>query len=440
MRWWRATLLALLLVRAVPAVADVVHVAPGAAGLEEAIARAAPGDRLLLAAGVHRGPVVIDKPLALEGTDGTVVDGGGSASVIRVIAPDVSLRGFSVRHSGTEGAQLDSGIYVAQGADRPNIENITLTDNLFGIVLHGCKNATVRNNIIANRSDLWLNDRGNGIHIWNNTGSLIEANTIRGGRDGIYIEISHDNFIRRNRLERLRFAVHYMYANRNEVTDNVSLNNHVGYAIMYSSGVRALRNLSVGDLQHGLMLHTTHHSEVSENYIYGTGEKCLFIYTSVANEVHGNRLENCGVGVHFTGGSERNAFYGNSFVNNETQVKYTGLKLYEWSKDGRGNYWSDNPAFDLDGDGLADNPYRPNTFIDWILWRYPLAKLLMSSPALETLRYVQSQFPTFYPGGAIDSHPLMSPAPVPVRLPAGVALSPAPRDPAQAGSNPRPMM
>ena len=27
---------------------------------------------------------------------------------------------------------------------------------------------------------------------------------------------------------------------------------------------------------------------------------------------------------------------------------------------GRGNYWSDNPAFDLNGDGMADSPYRPN--------------------------------------------------------------------------------
>ena len=25
-----------------------------------------------------------------------------------------------------------------------------------------------------------------------------------------------------------------------------------------------------------------------------------------------------------------------------------------------GNYWSDNPSFDLNGDGIADSPYRPN--------------------------------------------------------------------------------
>ena len=146
------------------------------------------------------------------------------------------------------------------------------------------------------------------------------------------------------------------------------------------------------------------------------------------------------IGVHFTGGSERNIFYGNSFIGNETQVKYTGLRLYEWSKDGRGNYWSDNPAFDLDGDGIADTAYRPNTLIDWVLWKYPLVKLLLSSPAMETLRYVQQQFPTLYPGGAIDSFPLMTPGAVPVVLPKEVDLTPAPRDPAQEGSALRTMM
>ncbi len=430
----------LALVLAGPAPAADVQVAPGATALAEAVARAAPGDRLLLAAGTHAGPLIIDKPLTLEGTAGAVIDAGGSGRVLTILAPDVSVRGLTLRNSGKRGENFDSALYIEQGADRPLIERNILTNNLFGIVLHGCREAVVRNNEIANRSDLWLNDRGNGIHIWNNTGSRIEGNTVTGGRDGIYIEISHDNVIRGNRFENLRFAVHYMYANRNEVTDNLSIRNHVGFALMYSDHIKVLRNISVADLQHGLMLHTTHHSEAAANYVYGTGEKCLFIYTSTSNDIHDNRLEKCGIGVHFTGGSEKNKFYANSFIGNETQVKYTGLKVYEWSKDGRGNYWSDNPAFDLDGDGIADTAYRPNSLVDWVLWKYPLAKLLTSSPSMVTLRYVQEHFPTLYPGGAIDSFPLMRPMAPPVPLPGGVDLRQAPRDPAQMGNDSRPSM
>lgn len=422
------------------ALAADIHVEPGPSSLTAAVARANAGDRLLLGKGVHAGPVVIDKPLALEGRDGAVVDAGGSGTILRILASGVSVSGLTVRGSGKQGENFDSGIYIEQGADGVHIEDNTLEGNLFGIVLHGCKDAVVRRNRIANRSDLWPNDRGNGIHIWNNTGSLIEGNTVTSGRDGIYIEISHDNVIRANRFEGLRFAIHYMYANRNEVTDNISIHNRVGFALMYSNNLKVMRNVSVGDLQHGLMLHTGYRSEVASNYIYGTGEKCLFIYTSANNSIHDNRFEQCGVGVHFTGGSENNAFYGNSFIANELQVKYTGLKVYEWSKDKRGNFWSDNPAYDLDGDGIADTAYRPNTLVDWVLWKYPLAKLLVSSPAMQTLRFVQQQLPTLYPGGAIDSFPLMTPNAPPVALPEGVDLTPAPRDPAQAGGDSRPIM
>jgi nitrous oxidase accessory protein len=423
-----------------PAPAADIRPGPGDRELVQAVARAAPGDRLLLGPGTYAGPLVIDKPLVLEGTDGAVIDNGGAGTVLKILAPDVSVRGLTVRNSGTKGENFDSGIYIEQGADRPLIENNVLQGNLFGIVLHGCKDAVVRNNKIANRNDLWLNDRGNGIHVWNNTGARIEGNSVQGGRDGIYIEISNGNVIRGNRFEGLRFAVHYMYANRNEIADNISIRNHVGFALMYSDQLKVLRNVSIADLQYGLMLHTMQSSEVAENYIYGTGEKCLFVYTSANNDIYDNRFENCGVGMHFTGGSENNKLYGNSFIGGEMQVKYTGTRPYEWSENGRGNYWSDNPAFDLDGDGIADTAYRPNTLVDWVLWRYPLAKLLVSSPAMQTLRYLQAQFPTLYPGGAVDSFPLMAPGAAPAPLPEHVDLTPAPRDPAQMESDSRPTM
>lgn len=416
-----------------------IKVAPGQDGLRRAVLSAQAGDRLILAAGVHQGPVVLDKALTLDGEPGAIVDAGGADSTIKVLASGSAVLGLTVRGSGKKGETLDSGIYLEKGADGVRVEGNVLEGNLFGIVLHGCKDAIVRNNRIANRDDLWVNDRGNGIHTWNNTGTLIEGNTVTGGRDGIYVEISHGIVIKGNRFENLRFAVHYMYANDNEVSGNLSIRNHVGFALMYSKRLKVFGNVSVADLQHGLMLHTSYKADVHGNYIYGTGEKCLFIYTSANNAIHDNRFEQCGIGVHFTGGSENNKFYGNAFLGNEMQVKYTGLKFYEWSHEGRGNYWSDNPAFDLDGNGIADAAYRPNTLVDWVLWKYPLSKLLVSSPAMQTLRYMQEQLPTLYPGGAVDSFPLMEPGAPPVALPRNVDLTPAPRDPAQASSD-RPIM
>jgi nitrous oxidase accessory protein len=81
----------------------------------------------------------------------------------------------------------------------------------------------------------------------------------------------------------------------------------------------------------------------------------------------------------------------------------------DWSDKGKGNYWSDNPAFDLNGDGVADTAYRPNDLVDEVLWVNPNAKMLLNSPAVQVVRWAQAQFPALYPGGVIDSTPLMKP-------------------------------
>ena len=83
--------------------------------------------------------------------------------------------------------------------------------------------------------------------------------------------------------------------------------------------------------------------------------------------------------------------------------------LFRSGEGGRGNYWSDNSAFDLDGDGFGDNAYRPNGIIDQIIWRAPVSRLLMNSPAVSIVKWAQSQFPAILPGGVIDSKPLMKP-------------------------------
>lgn len=100
---------------------------------------------------------------------------------------------------------------------------------------------------------------------------------------------------------------------------------------------------------------------------------------------------------------------GNAFVANRMQVKYVGTRHLDWTVDGRGNYWSDNPAYDLDGDGIADRPYRPNDVMDEILWTLPQAKVLATSPAVQMVRWAQARFPALSTGGVVDTAPLMQP-------------------------------
>ena len=142
-------------------------------------------------------------------------------------------------------------------------------------------------------------------------------------------------------------------------------------------------------------------------------EKCVFIYNSNRNRFSDNQFEGCEIGIHFTAGSEGNEIAGNAFIHNRNQVKYVSTRYVDWAKEGRGNYWSDNPGFDLNGDGIADTAYRPNDLIDKVLWTAPQAKLLVNSPAVQVIRWAQAQFPVLLPGGVVDTRPLISPPPRP---------------------------
>jgi len=337
------------------------------------------------------------------------VDGGGTGRVITVAATNVTVRGLTLRNSGTDFTDVDAGVFVDETGDGALIEDNRLEGNLFGVYLHGPDGAVVRGNQIIGSQDRRMNERGNGVHIWNSPGSIIEANDIRFGRDGIFVTTSNYNIFRDNRFRDLRFAVHYMYANDSEISGNVSLGNHVGYALMYSHRMRILNNVSDGDRDHGIMFNYANDSQVKGNVVRRGKTKCVFLYNSNKNHLLNNRFEACGTGIHFTAGSEQNVFSGNAFVGNETQVKYVGTRWLEWSHDGRGNYWSDNAAFDLNGDGIADAPYKPNDLVDQVVWRHPLAKLLLTSPAVQILRWAQEQFPALLPGGVVDSAPLMRP-------------------------------
>lgn len=402
----RALIFLLLLTS--PALAREVTVAAGQGALANAIAGADAGDVLLLSPGGYGGAVVIDRPLTIRGPQDAVIDGLGQGTVVTIDAPDVTILGVTVTGSGMSSPDLDAGIKILKQADRARVEGTHVLGNLHGIDVHGGLDALVRGNTIEGTQNPRMNDRGNGIYVWNSPGAVVEENSVRWGRDGIFSNTSRKGTYRNNLFRDLRFAVHYMYTNDSEVSGNVSIGNHLGYAIMFSNKVVLRDNLSLADRSHGVMLNYTNSSDISGNLVRGGANRCTFIYNAHKNLIYGNRFEGCAIGIHFTAGSERNVLTDNSFIANREQVKYVGTRDVEWSFEGRGNFWSDHPAFDLNGDGIADSAFRPNDLMDHILWSQPAAALLMGSPAVQLIRWSQSSFPATLPGGVVDSAPLMA--------------------------------
>jgi nitrous oxidase accessory protein len=408
--------------------------------LQAVLDRAQAGDVIRLETGVYKGTLRIDRALTLIGRPGAVLEGTGVGNVVTVTAPDVTVRGVTVKGSGRNLQTMDSGVFLEKTAARAVVEDSRFEGNLFGIYIHGAAGSRVQGNVVEGLREGRLNETGNGVSLWNAPDVTVADNIFRYGRDGIFsISSRKDRFIG-NRFEHVRFAVHYMYTNDSEVSGNLSIGNHVGYAIMYSNRLVIRDNISDRDRDYGLLFNYANYAEIDGNRVIGGAldtvaakgddgedergmipeakrernlrsgpEKCVFIYNTNHNKFRDNWFERCGIGVHFTAGSEGNEITGNAFVGNRNQVKYVGTRDLDWSKAGRGNYWSDNPAFDLNGDGIADTAYRPNDLVDRVLWTAPSAKVLINSPAVQVLRWAQAQFPALYPGGVVDSHPLVAP-------------------------------
>jgi nitrous oxidase accessory protein len=390
--------------------------------LPQAIAAAAPSAVLSVTPGVHHVHLVLDQALTLDGQPGAILDGDGQGDVVRIRTAGVTVRNLTIRNSGRDLTPMNAGIYVEKGVDGAVIENNRIQDTLFGVYLDGPQHVQVIGNVITGIAELRVSDRGDGIHLWNDAHCVIKGNDVSGTRDGIYDYVSHDDLIADNHIHDVRYGVHQMYTKNETLQGNISSNNVAGMALMSSDHLRVADNHIFDNSSYGILFNYVTYSDIRGNEIHdiaqerGTesqvvdgGEgKALFVYNSEFNRIRANLLADSSIGIHITAGSQDNHVYGNAFVANRTQVKYVQNIAEEWSLDGQGNYWSNYLGWDLDGDGLGDVPFRPNDGVDVLLWKYPSARVLMSSPSILLMRYVQRAFPVFTPPSVQDSHPLMS--------------------------------
>ena len=92
---------------------SVVCTFPGYASslipLQERIDAAASGETLQLKAGRYQGPIVIDKPLVLNGGPGVVIDAGGTGTVVTIDTDGARLSNLHLTGSGSSHNDLDAG-------------------------------------------------------------------------------------------------------------------------------------------------------------------------------------------------------------------------------------------------------------------------------------------------------------------------------------------
>lgn len=403
----RALIAAILLIGLVgTAQAAVVRVQPGES-ISAAIRAARPGDTLRIERGDYADHLLIDKPLTLEGINRPTLSGSNTGDVIRVQAKDVTIRGMILRDSGTNLGAENSGVHVMPGSDRVVIRDCDLTYDLFGVWLENSADAKIIHNTITGKRDLLSAERGNGIQVYNDARTQVIDNEISFTRDGLYVDWSHDALFRGNRIHNLRYGTHYMNTNNSVWEDNQSYLNRSGLALMMVKHLTVRHNIAWGNTDHGIMLRTMQDSDIEDNIVAGNG-RGFFIYDAEYNRLRRNLIVNNRIGIHLAASAHHNDVDENDIINNEQQVKFVAADDTVWGQH-QGNYWSNYTGWDQNGDGIGDVPYVANDLVDRLSWQYPLMKLLLTSPALQTLRFVARQFPILRAPSIVDKHPRMRP-------------------------------
>lgn len=375
--------------------------------IQAAIDAAAANDTVSIERAHYRENLVLDKPLTLKGVDRPTLDGGHRGDTIRIRSAQVTIDGLIVINSGADLEKQNAGIYLQPGSDSTRVLNCDLVYNLFGLWIETSKNVEIRDNLIAGKRDLMSQHRGNGIQLYNTEGAQIIGNNISFVRDGIYVDVSHHAVFARNHIHHVRYGTHYMNSHNNVWEDNDSYYNRGGLALMMTRNQVIRNNRAWGNSDHGIMLRTIQDSVIENNVVAGNA-RGFFIYDAEFNTLRNNLVVDNDVGVHLWAGSYRNQAEGNDFISNRTQIKYVAARDEIWGKEG-GNYWSNYVGWDRNGDGIGDVQYEANDMVDRLSWRHPMMKLLLASPAVQTLRLVAQQFPLLRAPSIVDPKPHMQP-------------------------------
>jgi nitrous oxidase accessory protein len=372
------------------------------------------GDELFLQAGTYVGNFEVTQSISLYGKQGVKFNANGMNNALTITANNVTIKNMSLFNWGDDLTETNAAI-KAKNVEHLTLENNTLQGNGFGFYLEGVRTAFIKNNDVTGNSEMRSADRGNGIHLTNVKQATVIENKVTHTRDGLYIINSQNNKLLNNHMSDLRFGIHYMYSHNNTVSGNITEDIDVGYALMSSNNLIIENNHANRARDYGLLLNfvntskftnnTMDHISPGSNVIMGDEGKALFVYNSNNNHLESNTFSNSDMGIHLTAGSENNKIFNNQFVNNEIQVKYVSSRTQEWSNDGQGNYWSNYIGWDLDRNGIGDTAFEPNDDIDKLIWKYPEAKVIMDSPAVLLLRWVQRSFPILKSPGVKDSFP-----------------------------------
>ena len=374
--------------------------------IEDAVAQAPAGSRVLVRAGTYDvGPLVLDRRIVLSGEGQPVLRGRGDHTIIRITADSVELRGLVLERVASSFVDDRAAIKV-EGARGCVVEDVEVRDAFFGIYLAKASGCALRRNRVTGGRRL-EREAGNAIHLWDTRDVEITDNTVSGHRDGFYFEFVRGARVTGNTsTANRRYGLHFMFSDSCTYRNNVFQANGAGIAVMYTKRLMIEGNRfedNSGPTAYGLLLKEITDTRIAGNTFRGNTVG-LLTEGGGRLEVTGNAFEQNGWAVRLLANSMSNRFQGNAFAGNSFDVGTNSRSNYSTFE---GNWWDRYRGYDLDRDGRGDTGFRPVRLFGMIVTRHEAATVLLRSAFVDLLDQAERVLPVFTPETLVDEKPLM---------------------------------
>ena len=248
----------------------------------------------------------------------------------------------------------DYGVLLAFSKNS-RIENVTVSSNDDGIYLFSSSNNSITNNIVSN-------NRGGGIYLSSSSNSTIMDNTVSNNVKGICLFYSSNNTLTNNAANsNYKYGVLVEYSSNNTIMNNSASNNDwFGNCLFFSSN-NTLRNNNATNNDNGI-------------YLFYSSNNMILDSNANSNTYHGIHLEYSSNNTIMNNNVKSNEKYGirfsylsndNTILNNNASNNYYGIYLDSSSKNTiTNNNANSNYRYGIHLCSSSNNNIHLNNFID----------------------------------------------------------------------------
>ena len=223
-----------------------------------------------------------------------------------------------------------------------------------GIKLERTMNGTIYDNNCSN-------NLGGGIELWFSDNNTIIKNAISTSNRGINLLQSHNNTISMNSVSNNNYnGIVVSGSNNITLLLNTISNNTWSHGIVIDNCNRTIiSNNKISDNDYrGINLQESNNSTLLANIVSNNSFRGINLYNSDSSVVNNNTISNnLREGIELYENCHNNLIFKNYFINNAGNARDNGTNN-RWDNGTIGNYWDDYPGYDLDDDGIGDDPYN----------------------------------------------------------------------------------